>query len=77
MSVTTWFHFVTVSTTLGHTSEKRNMQLFWATPYTYKMKSYLDGVSICMQSSPRVQGEEDAVAGDGEVGGRKNEKSIS
>lgn len=76
MSVTTRFHSVTFSTTLGRTSEKRSVQLFQATPYTYEMEPYLDGVSVCMQSSPRVQGGEEAVAGDGEVGGERKRKVL-
>lgn len=76
MSFTTRFHFATFSTTLAHAAEKRSTQLFRATPYICKMKSYLDGVSVCMQSSPHAQGGEDAVARDGEVGGERKRKVL-
>lgn len=38
------------------------------------MESYLDGVSVCRQSSPRPQQGEEAVAGDGEVRGERKRK---
>lgn len=45
-------------------------------PYVCEMESYLDGVSVCTQSSPRAQGGEEAVAGDGEVGGERKRKVL-
>lgn len=47
-------------------SNKCTAQLFWTTPPTNKMESYLDGVSVCMWRRHSVHGEQKAAAGDEE-----------
>lgn len=72
----TQLHFVTFSTTLGHPSKNPRCAALSSHRYSYKMKSYLDGVSVCTQSSPRGQAGEEAVAGDGEVRGERKRKVL-
>lgn len=79
MKVTSWFHSVTSSTNPDHMSEKCIVQLFWAYPSTCKMESYLNGVSVCMQSSPtRMEGRRQQQGwGGGGEGERKRKVLVS